>query len=156
ARYNANGSLDTSFGPGGRVLTDFSGSGGHDDAHAVESQGDGQIRAAGISGGGRYDVELTRYNHNGSLDTSCGSGGKVLTDIGGTLEGAHAVAIEKDGKIVAAGSSNASGSGDYDDFALARYNPNGSLDRRFGSRGKVLTSFGAYSDSAFALAIQGN
>jgi uncharacterized delta-60 repeat protein len=156
ARYIANGSLDTSLGSGGKVLTDFSGSSGYDEAKAVAIQKDGKIVAAGVSGGGPYDFALARYNADGSLDTSFGSGGKVLTDIGGTGDVAYAVAIQKDGKIVAAGSSNASGSGDYDDFALARYNADGSPDTSFGSGGKVLTNFGAFSDSAYAVAIQRN
>jgi uncharacterized delta-60 repeat protein len=156
ARYNTDGSLDTSFGSGGKVLTDFSGSSGYDEANVVTIQKDGKIVAAGISGGGPYDFALARYNANGSLDTSFGSGGKVLTDLGGTGDGAYALAIQKDGKIVAAGFSNANGSGDYDDFALARYNANGSLDRSFGSGGKVVTEIGAFSDAAYAVAIQGN
>jgi uncharacterized delta-60 repeat protein len=86
----------------------------------------------------------------GDLDTSFDGDGKVLTDFG-LGETAHAIAIQPDGKIVVAGESNASGHND--DFALARYLPNGSLDPTFSSDGRVLTDFGG-NDLALAVALQ--
>ena len=91
----------------------------------------------------------------GTLDTLFGTDGKVTTPIGAGTDVAYAVAIQSDGKIVVAGSSY---NGTNDDFALARYNTNGSLDTSldtsFGTDGKVTTAIGAGSDVAYAVAIQ--
>ena len=91
----------------------------------------------------------------GDLDPSFGTGGKVLTDLGSaSLDFVSAIAIQADGKIVAAGFSSSDG-GLTGDFALVRYNADGSLDGSFGSGGKVLTDLGSASfDAAFAVAIQ--
>ena len=150
ARYNPDGSLDATFGTGGKVITDF---GGIDRARALALQPDGKIVVAGESAPftGLSDFALARYNPDGSLDASFGTGGKVTTDFGGTADRADALALQPDGKIVlAGGSSSVSASVD---FALARYNPDGSLDASFGTGGKVITDFGN-SDAAFALALQ--
>jgi uncharacterized delta-60 repeat protein len=125
ARYNSNGTLDTSFGRRGKVTTRFGGGRySLNEAYSVAIQTNGKIVAAGqsnASGGG--DFALARYNGNGSLDTSFGKRGKVLTDFGGALGGlgdeAYAVAIQGNGRIVAAGSANPTGDRAY--FALARY-----------------------------------
>src|SRR5439155_1647217 len=140
ARYNADGTLDPSFGGGGRVLTNFA---GRDEASALALQSDGKIVVAGFSGaGGRQDFAVARYNPDGSLDPSFGSGGRVLTDFGGDDEAA-ALALQSDGKIVVTGFSFSDAGGS--DIALARYNPDGTLDASFGSGGRVLTDFGLAS-----------
>ncbi|MER6352930.1 delta-60 repeat domain-containing protein, partial [Streptomyces sp. NPDC001634] len=150
ARYNTDGSLDSTFGTGGKVITDF-GTGGNDIANGVVVQTDGKIVAAGSSDtAGTNDFGLARYNTNGSLDNTFGTGGLVTTDFGGISDQAFGVALQTDGKIVAAGFSNASNA---NDFALARYNTNGSLDSTFGTGGKVLTDFGGI-DEAFGVALQ--
>src|SRR5437870_4521249 len=140
ARYNPNGSLDSSFGSGGRVLTDF---GLDDEARAVVLQADGKIVVAGGFGGAFF--ALARYNADGTLDPSFGSEGRVFTNFGGR-DGARALALQADGKIVATGFAS-SDFGTRRRFALARYNPDGSLDRQ------VVTSF-ADRDEASALALQ--
>jgi uncharacterized delta-60 repeat protein/uncharacterized repeat protein (TIGR01451 family) len=147
ARYNADGSLDPTFGSGGKVTTDF---GGFDAAFGVARQADGKIVAAGQGGAGG-GFALARYNPDGSLDPSFGSGGEVTTHFTSGVEVVIAVAIQLDGKIVAVGQTFAGG---FQQFALARYNADGSLDSGFGSGGIVATNFGF--DSAFggALAIQ--
>jgi uncharacterized delta-60 repeat protein len=151
AAVAAGGALDTSFGKGGRVTTSFAGYG--DTAYAVAIQRDGKIVAAGSGDGGpHFAFVLARYAKNGALDTSFGRGGKVRTSFPGKLDdGASAVGIQRDGKIVAAG-SHATGR-NSSDFALARYNPDGSLDTSFGKGGMVTTSVGA-SSFAQALVIQ--
>lgn len=108
----APGDLDTSFSFDGKVTTDFGGVG--DEAHAVAVQADGKIIAAGIGPAGFTGFALARYNTNGSLDTSFSGDGKVTTDFEGDDDWAYAVALQADGKIVAAGHKNG-------DFALARY-----------------------------------
>ncbi len=143
ARCNADGSPDASFGAGGKVTTNV----GNDDRVAdVVVQGDGKIVAAGYSYDGFHNFTLVRYNANGGLDASFGYGGKVSTAMGG---GAQAVAIQGDGKIVAAGYFD-NGSGGA--LALVRYLGNGALDNAFGSGGKSLTA--GVAGGASGLAIQ--
>lgn len=150
ARYNSNGSLDTSFGSGGRVTIDFFSLGGSFGSIAL--QNDGKI----VAGGSRpqeatsYDFFLARFNTNGALDSSFGSGGLVTTDFLGGRDLLGDIAIQSDGKIVAAGVTFPN------DFALVRYDTNGSLDSSFGSGGKVVTDFFVGSDSASGVAIQSN
>jgi uncharacterized delta-60 repeat protein len=148
ARYNPNGSLDPSFSGDGRQRTDF---GSRDRANGVAIQADGKIVAIGASG--RGDFALARYNPNGSLDPSFSRNGKQRTDFG-SRDSANGVAIQADGKIVVAGV--ASGGADGGEFALARYNPNGSLDRSFSGDGKQTTDVGAGNDEAKAVALQGD
>src|SRR6185503_3385554 len=101
ARYNANGSLDTSFSGDGLQRTDFGDFG--DRANGVALQADGRIVAVGRAGG-TADFALARYNANGSLDTNFSGDGKQTTDFGpGADVGANGVALQADGKIVAAG-----------------------------------------------------
>src|SRR5437667_165856 len=117
-RYNTDGTLDSSFGTGGKVTTDFFGFGR---VNALAIQVDGKIVAAGgafVSGFTTF--ALVRYNTDGTLDAGVGDVGKVTTNIGGS--DARAVAIQADGKIVAAGVVGFSGS------LLARYNTDGTLD----------------------------
>jgi uncharacterized delta-60 repeat protein len=147
ARYNPDGTLDPTFNGTGKVLTDFSGSGSYDEAFDLATQSDGKIVVAGYSPSGNGGFALARYNPDGTLDPTFNGTGKVLTDIGGF---AQALAIQPDGKIVAAGDSVASGNSD---FALARYNPDGTLDPTFNGTGKVVTDFSTY-DTAYDLAIQ--
>lgn len=150
ARYNTDGSLDTDFGSGGTVTTDFFGNG--DQATAVALQSDGKIVVGGqaVSVVTFNDFGLVRYNGNGSLDTSFGSGGKVTTDFF-IFDIINDLFIQPDGKIVAGGTTL---SGNVD-FALARYNSDGTLDPAFGSGGKVVTDlFSQSGDSPNALALQ--
>ncbi len=149
------GDLDPSFGTGGLVTTDFAGF--TDEARAVVIQPDGKIVAAGFTGGptGVAGFALTRYNPDGSLDTSFGSGGKVTTVLSGEFIFANAVALQPDGKIVAAGAVSIGGPFFGKDFALARYNPDGSLDTSFGTAGLVTTDFGGlFFETARAITLQ--
>jgi uncharacterized delta-60 repeat protein len=150
ARYNANGTLDSAFGAGGKVTTDF---GGFDEANALVVQPDGKLVAAGASSAaGTYDFALVRYNANGSLDSTFGAGGRVITDFFSRPDDvATALVVQPDGKLVAAGYSLADAG--YD-FALARYNPNGTLDSAFGAGGQAITDFGGPDDAATALVLQ--
>jgi len=157
ARLNPDGSLDETFGNGGVVRTDLGGS-GQAAAQALALQSDGKILVAGSVG--RLFAVL-RYNADGTLDDSFGNAGLATTDFGGdstTAAAAYAVTIQADGKIVAAGwTSNAdqqSGSLYHGDFALARFNANGSLDVSFGNHGLVTTDFGGSLDQANAVLVQ--
>jgi uncharacterized delta-60 repeat protein len=152
ARYNSDGSLDTSFGAGGKVTTDFAST--DDIPYTVTVQADGKVVVAGITdSSAASNFGLVRYNLDGSLDASFGSGGKVVTDFGANFEAGNSVTMQADGKMVVAGFSF-SGSPSNADFALARYNSNGSLDTSFGTGGKVKTSFGSNNDLANSVVIQ--
>src|SRR5256886_8686107 len=158
ARYNPDGTLDETFGVGGKVQTDFP------DLAAVASsvviQPDGKIVVAG----GAFplftfagDFKVVRYNPNGSLDRSFGSGGIVTTIFPGDGSFAFAVALQADGKIIAAGTDFVDfNPGDMSDtdFALARYNADGSLDPTFGNGGTVTTDFFGTEDDALSVLIQ--
>jgi len=158
ARFNTDGTFDSTFGTGGIVVTAVGEGTDYDYAYAVAIQTDGKIVAAGATGprsnyGGTNDkFALVRYNTNGTLDTSFGTGGTVTTTIG-TYSDAYAIAIQTDGKIVATGYAY---KGDYADFALARYNTDGTLDTSFGTDGAVTTAISDNSnvDNARAVAIQ--
>jgi len=157
ARYNPDGTLDKTFGIGGKVQTDFP------DLAAVASsvviQPDGKIVVAG----GAFplftflgDFKVVRYNSNGSLDSSFGDGGIVTTTF---PEGSYAfdVALQADGKIIAAGTVFVDfnpGESSNTDFALARYNPDGTPDAIFGNGGQVSTDFLGLEDDAFSVLIQ--
>jgi uncharacterized delta-60 repeat protein len=152
-RFNSDGSPDPTFGVNGKVTTAV-GSGSYDVANAVAIQTDGKIVAAGVTNpGSASNFGLVRYNPNGSLDTSFDGDGKVITDFSVSIDVAYAVAIQADGKIVAAGYSFYTSN---DDFALVRYNSNGSLDTTFDGDGKVTTDISGSSrgDQVNALAIQ--
>ena len=150
-RHTTAGALDTSFGSDGKVLTDVATPAFPDEldgARAVAIQSDGKIVAAGNAG---EDFAVVRYNTDGSLDTSFSTDGKVTTDIGtDTVDAAYAMAVQSDGKIVVAGTSDAN------DFVVVRYTSAGALDTSFDSDGKVTTDIGTDPsiNQAYAVAVQ--
>ncbi len=149
ARYNADGTLDTSFGGDGKATTHFGS--GDDRANAVAALSDGKIVAAGRAhNGSDYDFALARYNADGTLDTSFGGDGKATTHFGSGDDRANALAVQPDGKIVVAGTAH---NGTDTDFALARYNANGSLDVTFGTGGKVTVDIDGIDEVANAVAL---
>jgi uncharacterized delta-60 repeat protein len=142
------GDLDPTFGIGGKVTTDLNFG---DVGRAMVLQPDGKIVVAGTTGGNGTDFALARYNTNGSLDPSFGTGGWTSTDFNGLFDGVRGIALQTDGKIVAAGVTT---NGTISDFAMARYNPNGSLDASFGTAGKVITDFLGGIDDVGAVLLQ--
>jgi uncharacterized delta-60 repeat protein len=157
-RLMPDGTPDPSFGVNGRVTTDFPNLAAV--ASSVVVQPDGKIVVAG----GAFplftflgDFELVRYNPDGTLDTSFGVGGIVTTSFPGQGSYAFDVALQPDGRIVAAGTDFVNFSSQQSsntDFALARYLPDGTLDTSFGSDGKVTTDFQLGNDDAFSVLIQ--
>jgi uncharacterized delta-60 repeat protein len=150
-RLNANGSLDGTFGSGGRqVIRSF---GGNDQAQAVvRQQSDGRIIVAGYTNAtGTNDFAVARLNTDGSLDISFDIDGRVIISGFGGDDRAQAVDVQSDGKIVLAGYTNVSGN---NDFAVARLNPNGSLDATFDGDGRVITHSLNGDDRALAVALQ--
>ena len=126
ARYNTDGSLDTTFGGTGKVATDFGFIG--DFGNSIAIQHNGKIIIAGVchigsdSDGNIYATSLARYNPNGSMDTTFNGNGKVVTEVGRSSEG-RSVAVQSDGRIVVAGLSD---SGTTKKIAVIRYQ--GDLD----------------------------
>ena len=147
ARYDSNGSLDSSFGTNGKVTINFDGDYNH--GFDLVLQPDGKIVVSGIDSD---DFAVLRFNSNGTLDTSFSGDGKVTTDFGGRMDRAFAIALQTDGKIVAAGQAYSSASDA--DFALARYNSDGSPDTGFGTNGMVVTDLGAANDIIEELTLQ--
>ena len=146
ARYNSNGTLDTTFGTGGKKTTAF-GAPSVAQGNAIAIQKDGKIVVSGLTIVNNIaNFAVARYNTNGTLDTTFGSGGKAVTDFG-AHDRSFSVALQADGKIVAGGMRG-------NDFALARYNANGTLDGTFGSGGKVITDFGGPNEIALGVAIR--
>jgi uncharacterized delta-60 repeat protein len=160
ARYLEDGRLDQGFGSGGMTTISF----GVPRAWAndLALAPDGKLVLVGVARSGApgapdatTEFALARVNGDGSRDTSFGSSGNVTTDLGGTLDIAVAVAPQPDGKIVVAGAASQPGPLESNpmDFAIARYNPDGSLDTGFGAGGHTSTHFedGGYLPSAVAL-----
>ena len=110
-RLNTDGSLDTTFGNGGKIVT---AAGSNDAAFAVVLEPNGNIVTAGTHNG---EFALREYQPNGSADVHFGHGGLVLTDLGGSAT-AYTLALEPDGSIVVGGGAGGS-------FAFARYLPSG-------------------------------
>jgi uncharacterized delta-60 repeat protein len=136
-RYNANGTLDTSFGNQG-TLDDSIGAGVYAAAlyPIAGTPNDGKIVTVEA---GTNTWQLTRFNTDGSLDTSFGNAGEVVTQVGGVPQ---YVTIDASGRIVAAGYTNINNAHTAE---LARFNPDGTLDTSFGSGGVVVTAFGTSS-----------
>ena len=130
-RYNSNGTLDITFGNSG-VSTVVVGSTSANNTSAVQT--DGKIIIGGFA---NNDFSLIRLNTNGTLDTTWGTAGRVLTPFPSTSE-VHAAVIQSDGKVIAAGYMD-------NQVALARYTTTGVLDTTFGATGLITNQFGSMS-----------
>lgn len=150
ARYNADGSLDSAFSKDGiqnRKLSYYG------QINSIALQADGKIVAAGnVWNGSNSDIAVTRYNTNGSLDSTFSKDGIMQTDLGLSEDNGKAVVIQKDGKIVVAGSTyNYANT----DFVVIRYNADGTLDKSFNSTGILTANIGG-NDEASGVALQQN
>ena len=148
ARYNTDGTPDTTFGGGGLVMTDFGSSA--EAANGLVLQPDGKIVVVGVAGFPR-GVSVARYNVDGSPDTSFSGDGRASAEIGEGVE-PTAVALQADGKIVVAGSIQP-GNQDFE-FLLTRFTADGSLDAAFGAGGAVVTDFAGFNDFGSDVAVQ--
>ncbi len=145
SRYNNDGSPDNSFNGNGKLLEDYKQ--GYTQLNATAVQNDGKIVVAGYAwNGNNYDFAVARYNDKGIPDSSFSDDGKQLTDFDSTDNYGYAVAVQQDGKIVVAGKSN-------NQFAVARYNTDGSPDNTFNGTGKVIFSIG-FADNCNSIALQ--
>jgi uncharacterized delta-60 repeat protein len=150
-RYDDRGQLDDTFGVGGVVSTTFNE--GDAAAYAITLQPDRKIIVAGtLALEGKYDFVVARYGENGAVDSSFGDNGKVITDFGLRGDFVFAIAVQPNGKILVAGSSLKASDLDLD-FAMVRYNIDGSLDLDFGDSGQVITNLGS-GECARAVIVQ--
>ena len=154
ARFMGDGSLDLSFGVDGIFLTGLGiGSGTYVSAGAIGLQTDGKVLVAGHDyNGADVDFALMRLNTDGTVDSTFGSTGLVTTSIGSMGEQPFAIAVQPDGRILVAGNSRA-GSANAD-FALVRYNSDGTLDNSFDGDGKLTTGITTGNDEAYAMSLQ--
>lgn len=152
ARYQPDGTPDQSFGNAGRVLTDFNG-GASDFASTVLVLGDGKILLGGHidPAGSHSQFALARYTNTGHLDITFGSNGRVVTDFGGHAVKGLTMAVDTAGKIILGG--HGSSTSDGEDFALARYNANGTLDTTFSGDGLLKLDFGGVNNYGFNLSL---
>lgn len=143
-----SGSLDSTFGQSGKVTT--AGASSEDRAMSVVVEPGGKVVIAGssIRSSTSYDTALVKYNIEGHLDTSFGSGGIAIHSLLGTEDRALGLVRRSDGKFVTGGYGYVSGNYDY---LVARFNTDGSLDTSFGTGGKTTTAVGTSHDYGFAI-----
>lgn len=150
-RYATDGSLDATFGMGGKVIVDASVGPTSDSAgQAVLIQPDGRVLVAGYAQGtSNSDFMVLRLNRDGTLDTNFGLAynGIVRVPVGTGSDYAYAMALNEDGTIFLAGQAQSS----TIDFGLVKFNPSGSVDTTFGNAGKVITPIGPGEDIAYSL-----
>jgi len=149
--YTSEGVLDTTFGTGGKVTTDFSGY--FDYAYSSILQPNDKIILVGKTTNNATitNVALARYNTNGTLDASFGTGGKVVTSLSSfSTEAGMAVTLQNDGKIIVGGYQTDTTLNGGVNFSLLRYNTDGTLDTTFNGDGKISTNLGS-SDYGYCL-----
>lgn len=157
-KYNVDGSVDTTFGDNGKVLTDVSA--GYDTVRAITVQSDGKLVVVGFSNGafatqGGSQSLIARFNNNGTPDSSFGTAGILTLDTGTTAyEKLQSVVQQADGKLVAAGFSCTTETCAQSAAVLVRVNANGSLDSSFGVGGMVSTMLNGFSTNNLGLALQ--
>ena len=150
-RLNANGTIDSAFGIGGRAIVDVKFDGGI--ARSLSVQSDGKILLGGwINNNGDSDYGVVRLNADGSLDSTFGNGGKTVIPVGGGRDFAMSLTLQSDGKFLMAGTSY---TGSDTDFSLIRLNADGSLDTSFGTTpgSNSLGGTVSYTENAPAIAL---
>jgi uncharacterized delta-60 repeat protein len=150
-RLNTNGSLDSTFGNGGKLIMPVGS--GDDWGQSLTQQADGKLVLGGISiNGSNEDFSLIRLNTDGSLDSTFGSGGKLIVPVGSGNDEGVSLTQQADGKLVLGGySMNAAGN---NDFSLIRLNTDGSLDTSFNPAGvNTLGGTVAYTENTSPVAL---
>lgn len=154
-RLNPDGSLDDTFGTGGLVIQDFFGF--NDNTRNLVLQPDGKIVVAGshrLADDTTVLFTVARYDPDGSLDASFGTGGQVTVDFNGLLAAARDVVLQPDGKLLVAGfTETGEGGTDTYDMAVARFHPDGSLDDTFGTDGWTIADASGVFDSVQGAAL---
>ncbi len=148
-RYLPNGMLDESFGDKGKVFDDFG------ECSSLVIQRDGKILVGGTTSGRSFI--FFRYNSDGTRDITFDHDGKLFTDLTKYGEYLRDIAVQDDGKILAAGLSNYRFEPKeyFGDMVVLRYNDDGSFDSTFGINGRKDIKFDTSSD-ARSVSIQKN
>jgi uncharacterized delta-60 repeat protein len=150
ARFNTDGSLDNTFSGDGKLTIDF---GGFDQfAGQVAIAPDGKIVVAGTTFNGlNNDILVVRVNSDGTIDNTFDGDGIAITDINLSVDYGRDVTVQTDGKIVVAGSTD-----DVStlDFAVLRYNTDGTLDNTFDGDGIAITDINSNDDYARSITLQ--
>jgi uncharacterized delta-60 repeat protein len=134
SRYTATGQLDSTFGVGGKLATSLL-----IRANDVQVVSGGGILLAGEGfNGNNFDLAVLKLTSTGDVDETFGNRGLALANFFNLTDTAHSIAIQSDGKILAAGSANNAG---QLDFAIARFNPDGTLDITYDADGKQTVEF---------------
>ncbi|MCI0432100.1 MAG: hypothetical protein L0271_00430 [Gemmatimonadetes bacterium] len=159
ARFNTDGSFDASFGTGGRVAVSFNGVFG-EEAQDLVLQPDGRILVAGytrtLQTTTNYDMAIRRFESNGTVDASFGTGGLITIDFSGWGDRADRIALQPDGKIVVGGSAGfVNGGSAGSSFAVVRLYGDGSLDSTFAGDGSTTALGGTSLSTAMALTPDG-
>lgn len=152
ARLNSDGMLDASFSSDGLAAVVFGDAKTSSSSSCGALQADGKILVAGTAqnAAGGDDFALARLNTDGTLDTTFAGDGRLTTDFASGKDGATCIAVQPDGKILVGGYATSAGSRD---FALARYNSDGTPDLGFSGDGKMTIDFDGTSDTARALSV---
>ncbi len=152
ARFNSDGNLDTDFGSGGIIKDNYE---YHNGARDMALQPDGKILVTGSTGNtsSSDNTYIARYNSDGKLDTSFGGSGKIVKSFSNGSDGANSIILQQDGKIILGGYEDVGGTSGTD-FALRRFNTDGSLDTEFGSSGSFVTPIGLGNDIINSLVLQ--
>lgn len=148
ARFYADGRLDSSFAQNGFAIIDIS---SDDRAFSIDLQNDDKIIIAGFVNINNWDFAVLRFNSNGLLDNTFGNNGIVINDFDGDIDVAFSIKTQSDSKIIACGWTFANASWN---FAIIRYNSDGSLDQNFGNKGIVITDVDNVYNTSHSIAIQ--
>lgn len=135
ARFNTDGSLDTSFGANGWAVVPFYDLASYADDLAIQDDGKIVIAGFALNGENRFQVVSTRLNADGSIDNSFGNNGLVIFNVGEWNDFGEGVAIQNDGKILIGGHKWISNIQQKHDLFVARLNTDGSLDTSYGDNG---------------------
>lgn len=151
-RLTSSGAYDSTFGTAGIVMTSFN-INSTDETNDMVIQPDRKILIAGWTSTGNKDIALLRFNADGSADSTFGFNGKVQTNINNTIQEAHDVGLQPDGKIIVAGFTSSPLTAN--DVAVFRYKSNGSLDSSFANNGIAVPVLNANDDdAAFGMVLQ--
>ncbi|WP_153110542.1 DUF4347 domain-containing protein [Propionivibrio limicola] len=151
-RFNADGSVDTSFGTNGTVITDMGSDSDFGISVAIDSQGRIVVGGQHKVADGVYDMAVARYTSSGALDTTFSGDGKAYISIpDATSSNYHGLTLQSDDKILIAGDKGQSSGGSL--FAVARLNTDGTLDTTFDTDGIVTTDIGSGNDQAITISV---
>ncbi|MFN7845578.1 MAG: T9SS type A sorting domain-containing protein [Bacteroidota bacterium] len=148
-----SGNLDSTYHFDGIAMPAYWQTSGDTRGQKVAIQSDGKAVVVGYHKNTNYDFALIRYNIDGTMDSTFGGDGLVTSSLFGSDDYAYALAIQPDGKIVAAGYSYHT-SYSQKVFSVARYNTDGTLDATFGAGGKAFANFGSGDQNAYGVALQ--